>query len=403
MKTHARTAALAILIAFTFAACSSGNKAEEGGNAATDTGQPNASRPGTKQPEVYLYSTFYDAVLLRETPDRKGKVVTRLPMGSFLEGSGERSKEKTEATLGGVTWMEPFLKATHLTPDQQAGWIHGATVETVYAGSRADSPNLGDLTNFGTHLAKLDVKQLGSGEKAWAYVRQHHTATKGPLADAIYMMLERYLSRIEGEGELYKLTEAMTWSDEDFEKVYKNNYDMTQSAPLKAIDAAGYRLVTAEGTIFPVVDRKKLLDFFGKNVTPGMKQYLKQSWLELAEPSMSDAHIAIELEELADRGIFWENFNANYPYFARRAETVEHESWVRLAMINGLVFDEETKAPNAEYSKAWAYIMRKYPDTKLGKAVAEFTQLLVAEGNKRTPKVEAYQTEYAKNYDRDTQ
>lgn len=398
MQQSARTVAFAFLMAFTFAACGSGGQPEGGSTTATE-----ASQPASQQPEVYLYGTFYDAVLLRETPDLKGKVVTRLPMGSFLEGSGERSKEKTEATLGGITWLEPFLKATYLTPDQQTGWIHGATVETVYVGPRADSPNLGDLTKFGSHLAQLDVKLMGSGEKAWAYVRQHHATAKGPLADAIYMMLERYLSRIEGEANLYTLTESMEWSDQDYEKVYKNNYDMTQSAPLKAIDAAGFRLATAEGMIFPVTDRKKLLDFFGKNVTPGMKQYLEQSWLELAQPSMSDAHIAIELEELADRGIFWENFNAAYPYFARRDETIEHESWVRLVMINGLVFDEETKAPYAEYSKAWAYIMRKYPDTKLGKAVAEFTQLLVAEGNKRTPKVEAYQTEYAKNYDRDTQ
>ncbi len=129
-----------------------------------------------------------------------------------------------------------------------------------------------------------------------------------------------------------------------------------------------------------------------------MKQYLEQSKTEMEEPSMSDAHIAIEQEKLADRGIFWENFNKANPYFVRKAETIEHESWVRLSMINGLIFDGENNAPYPEYVKAWAYIQQKYPDSKLGKEVSEFTKLLAAEGNKRTKKVEEFQDAYAKKY-----
>ncbi|MBL7795314.1 MAG: hypothetical protein JNJ90_02330 [Saprospiraceae bacterium] len=389
------------LILATFTACNSGNQsAPEKSNPADAPASPQAEVP---KPEVYLYCTFYDAVLLRETPDLKGKVVTKLPMCEFLEGTGEGSKQKFDATLGGIVWREPFLKVMHLTPEQKSGWVFGGAVEPVYAGPRAGSPNLGDLANFGSHLAKLDLKNLDSGEKAWVYVRQHHTATTGALADAIYLMLERFLHRMEVENNLYELTEKMNWSDEDLNRVYENKYDMGKSPVTKTLDAAGFRLATAEGMIFPVVDRKKLLDFFGKNVTPGMKQYIEQNWIELAEPSMSDAHIAIELEQLADRGIFWENFNKTNPWFVRKDETAEHEAWVRLSMINGLIFNEETGEAYPEYVKVWAYIQQKYPDSQLGKDVAAFTRLLAAEGNKKTQKVADFQDEYAQKYNGETE
>jgi len=395
MKAPILLPVLFALAAALFTACNSGNPPAPGKTTPADTAAP---RTEVSKPEIYLYCTFYDAVLLRETPDLKGKTTGKLPMCEFLEGTGEHSKEKFDATLGGIGWHEPFLKVTHLTPEQKSGWVFGGAVEPVYAGPRAGSPNLGDLANFGSHLAKLDVKKLDSGAKAWAYVRQHHAATKGTLADAIFLMLERFLSRMDAEGNYYEMTEKMNWSDEEIIQIYENRYDMSKSAGTKALDAAGFRLATGEGMVFPVVDRKKLLDFFGKNVTPGMKQYLEQNWTELAEPSMSDAHVAIELEKLADRGIFWENFNRANPWFVRKDETAEHEIWVRLSMINGLIFNEETGEAYPEYVKAWAYIQQKYPDSQLGKDVAELTRLLAAEGGKKTQKVADFQEAYARKY-----
>ena len=395
MKIPQLLSCLILFLAAFFTACNSGNPSAPEKTNSANTTAPQAEVP---KPEVYLYCTFFDAVLLRETPDLKGKVVTKLPMCEFLEGTGEGSKEKFDAMLGGIGWHEPFLKVMHLTPEQKSGWVFGGAVESLYAGPRAGSPNLGDLANFGSHLAKLDLKNLDSGAKAWAYVRQHHAATTGALADAIYLMLERFLSRLDAENNLYELTEKMNWSDEDYTGVYENTYDMGKSPGTKALEAAGFRLATAEGTIFPVVDRKKLLDFFGKNATPGMKQYLEQSWAELADPSMSDAHIAIELDKLADRGIFWENFNKANPYFVRKDETTEHEAWVRLSMINGLIFNEQIGEAYPEYVKAWAYIQQKYPDSQLGKDVAAFTKLLAAEGNKKTQKVADFQEAYAREY-----
>ncbi len=360
------------------------------------------SAPASPKPEVLLYATVYDAMLLREQPDQAAKVVEKLPFGEFLEGTGEQSAKKISAELGRVQWNEPFLKAQHLSPQENTGWIFGGGVQIVYAGSRTTSPDLGRLVQLTSRLKSLNPKLVSSGAQAWNYLLTNLQDAKGTLADAAFILLERYLRRMDAEGDFYKFTETMDPSPEAYKAIVDGNFDMTKDYKLKSLLAAGFRLDAAEGMVFPVPDWRNFSKTFAPNVTPPMKKFIEQQTHEHMERESEDGGIIITLEELADRAFFWENFNKENPYFVLGEYTREHERYGRFIITNGEnntpSFEGENGAPVEDFKKVWVYILQKYPGTKLAARVKEFTDLVAAEGGKQTAKVRAAQEAYAREY-----
>ena len=363
--------------------------------AAPGTESSSASNTTAPRPEMLLYAVMVDQLNLREQASKAGKVIAQFPEGSFVIGSGEYSANKEEVTLRGVIYTEPYTKVTGTTAEPKNGWAFLGALQKVYAGTSASSPDLSTLTQLTTFLKSLNVKQIDSGKKAWDYVKSHFADTKGPLADAAYILLDQFLSRMEVEGEYYKPMEAIQWTPEDQESVYKYQFNYQKYPATRAFPANGFRLETAEGMVFPVADPMQLHAFFAPRATPEMKTYLDQELqIEQNEHAWEDGGIVIPMEQLMDRCVFWERFNQSNPNFVLSEETRHSEKWIGDTFISGAnntpAFDYETGAVSPEYLKVWAYALEKYPQTKIAARIKEFTALIAAEGNKRTPKVEAY-------------
>ncbi len=374
---------------------------------ATDSNAPQsqspAPAPATSLPsaksEVYLYITKVDKLNLRDQPNKGGKVITQLAEGEFLEGTGEVSANKEKATLRGIEWNEPYFKVASTTPQRHTGWAYGGALQRVYSGPRATSPDLGKLAQLSMFLKTLDPKKLASGQQAWNYVQTNFASSKGTLADAAFLLLESFLFRMETEGEFYKMTESVKWTDEDYQAIDANRFVMNKYPISKDLGNNGFRLHTGEGLVFPVVDWDKLSAFFAGNVTPTMKIYLLQTELEKTENSMDDGGFTIPMEQVADRAVFWEKFNQAHPDFVLREETRASQQWMRHSLTNGAdntpVFDYDTKMVREEFSKMWKYVQGKYPGTAAAKRVKEFSDLVAAEGGKLTKKVEDQRQKYS--------
>ncbi|MEO6038290.1 MAG: SH3 domain-containing protein [Saprospiraceae bacterium] len=359
---------------------------------------PTPTPPPSAKPEIYLYVNKVDKLNLRDQPNKGGKVITQLKEGDFVEGTGEVSPNKEKATLRGVEWEEPYHKVVSTTPEQYTGWAYGGALQRVYSGPRATSPDLGKLSQLSMFLKTLDVKKLDSGQKAWAYVQTNFAASKGTLADAALLLLEHFLFRMETEGEYYKITEKIQWADKDYQAIASKTYDLNKNPVTKNLRDNGFTLEEGEGLVFPVVDWKKLLNFFVDKVTPPMKIYLQQSELEHTNNAYDDGGFVISIQEVADRAAFWEKFNQDHPYFVLHEETLQSELWMRHALTNGAdntpVFDSETKQVRAEFADMWKYVQQKYPGTAAAKRVKAFSDLVAAEGGKSSPKVEAQQQKF---------
>ena len=207
---------------------------------------------------------------------------------------------------------------------------------------------------------------------------------------------------MEREGSFYTMTEKVNWSDQDMNAIYEDKFDPDSKPVTKSLAANGFRIVTAEGTVFPIVDCRKFQAFFAPKTTPGMAAYINQRTSEQNNPMFSDGGVIIPLEEVADQAAFWEKFNAGNPWFPLREETKHSEEWLRLVLVNGSdntpAFSYETDDIDGEFKNVWAYIQQKYPGTELGKTVKQMADLCAAENWKRTKKVEAYQQEVARRF-----
>lgn len=354
------------------------------------------------KPEMSLHAVMVDKLNLREQASKDGKVITQFPEGDFVEGTGAVSKNKEEATLRGITYTEPYLEVVSTTPEQHKGWAYKGALQLVYAGARANSPDLGKLSQLTTFLKTLNAKDINSGKKAWDYVKTNLSDANGPLADAAYVLLERFLNRMEAEGEFYKPLESIQWSQSDYEAIAAHTYDGNRYPQTKNFAANGFRLETGEGMVFPVVDPSQLNAFFLSRATPALKTYLEQLLLEQNDYGFEDGGITISINQIVDRAVFWEKFNKANPHFVLSERTRESQIWLSMVLINGAnntpVFDYESKALNPDFKQAWDYLQQKYADTDLAKNVKTFSDLVAAEGGKRTAKVEAYQTEVANRY-----
>jgi hypothetical protein len=384
--------ALAIAMASCMA-CNSDSK-----SAGSTPPSPESLPPASPKPATYLYRVTVDKLNLREASNKNAKVITQFKEGDFVEGTGEVSSNKEEVILRDIPYNEPYFKVKSTTPEQYMGWAYSAALEPVYAGPVNTLPDLGRLSQFSMFLKSLPANKLDSGKKAIDYTKSNFATASGTLADAAFILLEKFLFRMEIEGNFYNMTETIQWADQDYEAVWKETFDMNKYPGTKALAANGFRLEQGEGMIFPITDWAKLADIFAEKVTPPMKEYILQHVGEQKDNAYSDGGIVIGLDTLAERAIFWEKFNTRNPYFVRSMETKETERWLRHTLIVGAdntpVFDYENQTVSDDFKKVWALILQKYPGTKLAKDVKDLSDLCAAEGGKRSQKVEAWITQY---------
>lgn len=354
--------------------------------------------PASPKPEIYLYAVAVDKLNLRDQSNKGGKVITQFAEGDFVEGTGEVSANKEEVTLRDIPYNEPYFKVTSTTPEQHNGWAYSAALIPVYAGPRATSPDLGRMVQFSTFLKTLNVKKLESGKKAWDYVTQNLPGVQGTMADAVFILLERFLFRMETEGEFYTMTEKIKWTDAEYSAVDEEKFDMNKYPATRQLSENGFRLEVGEGLVFPIVDWTRLASAFATKVTPPMKNYIEETSREQNNRMWDDGGIVIPLEEVADRAVWWEKFNRSNPYFVRSEEAKYTQKGLIFMMICGAdntpVFQGEKLTVSEDYKKAWAYVQQKYAGTELGKSVKEMADLVAAEGNQKTPKVDALMQKY---------
>ncbi len=348
------------------------------------------------KPEVYLYSVVTENLILRDQPNKQSNTLLKLGLKDFVTSTGELSKDSIDAKVNGLDYRGPFMKVTSTTPEQTQGWIFEPALTRVYAGSKANSPDLGKLTQLSTFLSTLPVKKLDSGQKAWAYVKNNYADVKGTTADAASILLMSFLNKMQFSGHFDALFEKIKFTDADNEAIWKMTFDGQKYPATKAAVDAGFYLASSEGYTFAVPDYRPMKAFWNDKVTPTMNQYLDLNIVE-QHTYTDDGGIVIPLEELADRTVAWERFETENPYFTNQVSTSRFmENALLMGMNNTPVFDYEGKMLSEDTKKAWTYILQKYPDTRLGKNVKALSELVTAEKGIRTPKVDAFLEQFLK-------
>ncbi len=346
------------------------------------------------KPELFLYAVLVNDLNLRKAPSKSAEVLAQLKAGEIVEGEGVVSSNVEEHTLRGVNYREPYIQVVAAREAVTSGWAYGGALLCLYNGPKSGSPDRERLSALVRYLNSLDVKDMNSGSKAWEYLDTNLADAQGALADAAFFLIERHLRRMWAEGEFYQIVEKIPFSPEDIKAMLDNNFNAGKFPATAALVASGFKIVAADGTFFPVVDWQRLQNYFGPRSSPAVQKFINQRTAEQKVEIYDDGAIIIPIYLLADLAAFWEKFNLSYPYFPLSAECRESERANYFAVLTGSdntpIYDPETKKIKDDFVLAWRYVLREFPDTKLGRKVQEMSDLCESEAWIFTPKVETF-------------
>lgn len=143
--------------------------------------------------------------------------------------------------------------------------------------------------------------------------------------------------------------------------------------------AGGYKLETAEGFIFPVVDYGKLKRF-DAYATPAMRDYIALLATESDAKTAADGGLVISWPELADRALAAEQYVRDYPDSKEKnAAGSLYLQYVRDLLIgldNTPIFDFDTFKLNADVKAEYEKIVAEHANTTTGELVQSFLNVM---------------------------
>lgn len=210
------------------------------------------------------------------------------------------------------------------------------------------------------------------------------------------------------EGIQKKSLEALEnkFNDENIQKklgsIWKSNIDIntaisTTDADLKALleetRDGGYKVETAEGTYFPIMDYG-VYRGFSQFVTVDIKEYIDLMAVESDKGPAKDAALVISWDEVLTRAVNQERFLADYPE-SKRLERVKelyskYLAFAFLGLDNTPAFNRDNKMMVSGLKEAYGNFLSSNTDQRLGQRFRNYVELLEKNKYKLTREVEDY-------------
>jgi hypothetical protein len=163
--------------------------------------------------------------------------------------------------------------------------------------------------------------------------------------------------------------------------------------------AGGYRVETAEGMFFPIIDYHRY-DLYSAFLSEDLRRYLSLLAEESEHTAVKDAAIVIEWEDIAQRALQFEEFVQTYPGFARLPEArTYHSRYINLAILganNTPAFGHDDKTLAPELRKAYVEIAAMDSQNRFVKAVREYLSLLDKNKDQLNPVIDSFRKDVIK-------
>lgn len=193
------------------------------------------------------------------------------------------------------------------------------------------------------------------------------------------------------------------------EELYKPEYD------LSSIDAAdvkdeevkkvleetiklGYKIETAEGMFFPIIDYS-FYEKYSSYAAVDIKDYITLMTAESDKVPAKDAALVISWDELFDRAFKQEKFLSQHKNSAKYEEVKDlYKKYVTFAVYglnNTPLFAYENKKMNADAKAAYEKAVAQ--DSNLAQVLKAYYEAIKKDGFKLTDKVKSYQGDLIKN------
>jgi Bacterial SH3 domain len=341
-------------------------------------------------PETTVFAASVSKLNLRETPDAKGKVVTMLEKGTFLTATGKKSDKKVKIAFQGLDEIDFFYEVE--TADGKKGWVFGPAMTKIFAGKKSEKPSL-EAQNFAFALGKLPTDAVETGGKAFDLFKT--TFPKG--GDVAYILLDKTFHDLQFNMKAFKFIESEAFQGKmskiDTGDVWRGIFDANRLPETKRLAENGFRINTTEGYYFPTLDTKKLKSLLANaGLTQATSALLDYEVIEDEQRTSEDGGLAISIDELAKRAIFWDAWALKNQFHVLGEQGINTAKWLASDLLIGQdntpAFDYETKKLNPDFQKAWETVLKTAPNTALAGKITTFQAAITADGGKRGPKTE---------------
>jgi len=211
-----------------------------------------------------------------------------------------------------------------------------------------------------------------------------------------------YLNQLEDK---YYTTENQTILFEAFEpefdlkKLKSENMENAEvKALLKETEELGYKVETAEGSFFPIIDYG-FYEKYSVYVTEDMKDYINIMAVESDKTPAKDAALVISWDELFERAFNQEKFlnehNESVKLEEIKALYKKYVTFAIYGLDNTPLFDYEDNMMNDEAKAAYEKVIAK--DSELSQVLKKYYELIKNNGFKLTEEVKNHWDKIAEN------
>lgn len=223
----------------------------------------------------------------------------------------------------------------------------------------------------------------------------------GRLVNELEIMQKLHLPEIEKKYFNSRIQEKM--QDlylKDFDLSGFNEMDKIEFIPdqelreiLRETNMSGYRVETAEGMFFPVIDYefyRRYLAYLGSD----FREYIEIMSLESSEPPAKDAALVIGWDEVIERALRQEKFLISFPESSKVPEVKnlyeKYLSFIFFGLNNTPLFAYDTKEMHREGREVYAERISSNIDSTLLEYLAGFLEILEENNYLLTKEVDNY-------------
>lgn len=168
---------------------------------------------------------------------------------------------------------------------------------------------------------------------------------------------------------------------------------------LEAVKNNGYKLETAEGMYYPIIDYE-MYQKYRPNVTPELAAYIDIMAIEAQKPPAKDAALRISWDELVKRALLQDRYIAQYPDSPKTTEIKmlldKYAIFALYGTNNTPLFDYDTKQMAGEAKKDYLETVWDDKNGVFSKKMREYVAVLKNNDYSLTKQVRDFQNQSAK-------
>ncbi|QJD82859.1 hypothetical protein [Cohnella herbarum] len=248
----------------------------------------------------------------------------------------------------------------------QAIQVSATNLSTAYASSVGTISAASPTSVVNQFEALLKQNQIS---KAFTYLKAHIVEVNKSQATLMVLHLENAvkkqlpalqkrfeaLSVQKGIGKAYK-------KGDSFDNVISRTTDKTLKGMLMSARDSGYKLETAEGFFFPVVNYTGF-KIFADRVNSDISTYIDIMSVETEQAPLKDAALVIGYQQLVNRALSQEKFLSLYPH-SNRANHIgnlllSYRTLTYYGANNTPLFGYDYKLMNANAQKAYKAMLQR--------------------------------------------